>query len=96
VVLELLARRLEADGQRVPLQVSDVAPGGLGFRSFVRLREGEFVAIEDLFGEPTGALAQIVRVEAHGDMWRYGAAFGNLERAAPLVEQLLAAARAAA
>jgi hypothetical protein len=96
VALELAARRIEAGGQSVPIVVADVAPGGVGFASFVALRDGEFVALHDLFGEPTGVLAQVVRTERQGQMWAYGAAFGNLERAAGLVEQLLAAARAAA
>jgi hypothetical protein len=96
VALEMTARRIEAGAQLVPVVVADVAPGGIGFASFVALRDGEFVALHDLFGEPTGVLAQVVRTERQGEMWGYGAAFGNLERAAGLVEQLLAAARAAA
>jgi hypothetical protein len=73
----------------VPILVVDVGPGGIGFASFVALRQGEFVALDAPDGTPTGVLAQVVRMSPRGEMWGYGAAFGNLERAEGLVRRLL-------
>ncbi len=96
-MVELMTRRVEAQGQRTPIMIVDVAPGGLGFASFIELRVGEFLALDDVFGHETRILAQVVRMERRGEMWGYGAAFGNLEAAHGLVESLLdAAARHAA
>ena len=91
-VVELMTRRVESQGQRTPIMIVDVAPGGIGFASFIELRVGEFLALDDLFGHETRILAQVVRMERRGEMWGYGAAFGNLEAAHGLVESLLAAA----
>ena len=77
----------------MPLIVIDVGPGGLGFASFVELRSGEFIAVDAPDGTPTRLLAQVVRVHRQGEMWGYGAAFGNLERAEGLVQALMDAAR---
>ena len=95
-VVELMTRRVESQGQRTPIMIVDVAPGGIGFASFIELRVGEFLALDDLFGHETRILAQVVRRERRGEMWGYGAAFGNLEAAHGLVESLLAAAARAA
>jgi hypothetical protein len=92
VVVELMAVRVESGAQRVPIMIVDVAPGGLGFASFVALRQGEFIALEAPDGSDGRLLVQVVRVDREGEMWGYGAAFGDLQRAEPLVLQLLAAA----
>jgi hypothetical protein len=96
VVVELMAVRVESGAQRVPILIVDVAPGGLGFASFVALRQGEFVSLDAPHGTVTRLLLQVVRVDRQGEMWGYGGAFGDLQRAEPLVLQLLDAAREAA